>query len=223
MPKDNSPLIGIYGGTFDPIHYGHLRLAEELNGIFSFSKLFFIPSGSPRLRNVPIVSKDHRVAMLSAAIQDNESFMLDKREIIRDGESYSVVTLREYREEFGSEAVICFIMGSDVFLNLTKWYCWREMFELCHIIVADRPGYLSTLNNKKPQELTEALVSLQVSSIEDLKKSTHGFIFIVPTTLQDISATVIRESIATEKSVRYLIPDVVLEYIKTNRLYSGKE
>lgn len=95
--------------------------------------------------------------------------MLDKREINRDEESYSVVTLREFREEFGSEAVICFIMGSDVFLNLTKWYCWREMFELCHIIVADRPGYLSTLNNKKPQELTEALVSRQVSSIEDLK------------------------------------------------------
>ncbi len=223
MSKEHFSLIGIYGGTFDPIHFGHLRIAEELNEIIGFSKLYFIPSGSPRLRNAPIASKDHRVAMLSAAIQDNETFMLDKREMSRDGESYSVVMLREFRKEFGSECALCFIMGSDVFLNLTKWHRWHEMFELCHIIVAGRPGYLSTLNNKMPQELTEALVSRQVSSIGDLKKSPHGLIFIAPTTLQDISATAIRESIATNKSVRYLIPDAVLEYIKTNRLYSGRE
>lgn len=221
MPKEKFSLIGIYGGTFDPIHYGHLRLAEELNEIIGFSKLYFVPSGSPRLRNAPIASKDHRVAMLSAAIQDNETFTLDKREMSRDGESYSVVTLRELRKKFGSECALCFIMGSDAFLNLTKWHCWHEMFELCHIIVADRPGYLSALNNKLSPELTEALVNRQVSSIEDLKKSSHGFIFIAPTTLQDISATAIRKSIAADKSARYLTPDTVLEYININHLYSG--
>ncbi len=223
MPKVNFSLIGIYGGTFDPIHYGHLRLAEELNEIIGFSKLYFVPSGSPRLRNAPVASKDHRVAMLSAAIQDNETFMLDKREMSRDGENYSVVTLREFRKEFGGEYALCFIMGSDAFLNLTKWHCWHEMFELCHVVVADRPGYLPALNNKMPQELTEALVSRQASSIGDLKESPYGLVFIAPTTLQDISATAIRESIGTDKSVRYLIPDAVLEYIETNRLYSGRE
>lgn len=223
MPKENYSLIGIYGGTFDPIHYGHLRLAEELNGILGFSRLYFIPSGSPRLRNAPIASKHHRVAMLSAAIQDNEIFMLDEREVERDGESYSVVTLREYRKEVGSECALCFIMGSDVFLNLPKWHYWHEMFELCHIIVADRPGYISTLNSKMPSELKEVLMSRQASSIGDLKGSSHGLIFVAPTTLQDISATVIRESIAANQSIRYLTPDAVLEYIKTNRLYSGKE
>lgn len=223
MPKEKFSLIGIYGGTFDPIHYGHLRIAEELNEVICFSKLYFVPSGSPRLRNAPIASNDHRAAMLFAAIQDNETFMLDKREMSRDGESYSVVTLREFRKEFGSECALCFIMGSDVFLNLTRWHCWHEMFELCHIIVVDRPGYLSALKNKMPQELTEALMSRQASSIGDLKESPYGLIFIAPTTLQDISATVIRESIAIDKSVRYLIPDAVLEYIKTNRLYLGRE
>ena len=223
MSKENYSLIGIYGGTFDPIHYGHLRLAEELNEAFGFSELYFIPSGSPRLRNAPIASKHHRVAMLSMAIQDNKTFMLDEREMVRDGESYSVVTLREFRKEVGSECALCFIMGSDVFLSLSKWHCWHEMFELCHIIVADRPGYISTLNNSMPQALTEALVSRQASSISDLKESPCGLIFIAPTTLQDISATVIRGSIAADKSVRYLVPDAVLEYIKTNRLYSGRE
>ena len=223
MSNENYSLIGIYGGTFDSIHYGHLRLAEELNELLVLSKLVFIPSGSPRLRNAPVASKHHRAAMLSLAIQNNETFMLDDREMWRDGESYSVVTLREFRKEVGSECVLCFIMGSDVFLNLSKWYCWQEMFELCHIIVADRPGYLSILNNKMPSELTEELKGRQASSIDDLKESPHGFIFVAPTTLQDISATVIRESIVANQSVRYLTPEAVLEYIKTNRMYSGKE
>ena len=223
MSKENYSLIGIYGGTFDPIHYGHLRIAEELSEILSFSKLYFVPSGSPRLRNAPIASKGHRVAMLSAAIQNNETFLLDVRELSRDGESYSVVTLREFRKEVGSERALCFIMGSDVFLNLSKWYCWHEMFELCHIIVVDRPGYLSISNNKMPHELTEVLKSRQTSLIGDLKESSHGLIFVASTTLQDISATVIRESIAAKKSARYLTPDAVLEYIRINRLYSGKE
>ena len=223
MSKENYSLMGIYGGTFDPIHYGHLRIAEELNETLGFSKLVFVPSGSPLLRNAPIASKYHRVAMLSAAIQDNETFLLDEREVERDGESYSVVTLREFRKEAGNECALCFIMGSDVFLNLSKWHCWLEMFELCHVIIAERPGYLSTFNNKMPSELTEALMTRQTSSIDDLKGSSHGLIFVAPTTLQDISATVIRESIAANQSIRYLTPDAVLEYIKTNRLYSGKE
>ncbi len=223
MSKENYSLIGIYGGTFDPIHYGHLRVVEELNEILSFSKLYFVPSGSPRLRNAPVASKDHRVAMLSAAIQDNETFLLDERELSREGDSYSVVTLREFSKEVESKCALCFIMGSDVFLNLSKWYCWHELFELCHIIVVDRPGYLSISNNKMPHELTEVLMSRQTSLIGDLRESSHGLIFVASTTLQDISATVIRNSIAVEKSVRYLTPDVVLEYINTNRLYSGKE
>ena len=117
MSNENYSLIGIYGGTFDSIHYGHLRLAEELNELLVLSKLVFIPSGSPRLRNAPVASKHHRAAMLSLAIQNNETFMLDDREMWRDGESYSVVTLREFREEVGSECALCFIMGCDAFLD----------------------------------------------------------------------------------------------------------
>lgn len=223
MPKESFSLIGMYGGTFDPVHYGHLRLAEELNEMLGFDKLYIIPSGSPRLRNVPGASRDHRVAMLKAAIKDNEAFILDEREIDRAGDSYSIITLREYRQEVGERYALCFIVGSDVFLNFNKWYCWNEIFELCHIIIADRPGYLSVLNNRIPQELEEALRCRQASSVDDLKMSSHGLIFIAPTTLQDISATAIREYIAAKKSARYLTPDVVLEYIKTNHLYSGKK
>lgn len=216
-------LVGVYGGTFDPVHYGHLRIAEELNEMLGFSELYFVPSGSPRLRNEPSASRNHRVAMLAAAIEDNEAFILDKREIEREGESYSVATLREFREEVGSECALCFIMGSDVFLNLPKWYCWRELFELCHIIIADRPGYMFTLNNDMSEELRKTFMSSHVSSIKELKESAHGLIFVAPTTLQDISATTIRESIAAGKSARYLTPDAVLKYIEMNRLYLRTE
>ncbi|MDP1557443.1 MAG: nicotinate-nucleotide adenylyltransferase [Nitrosomonas sp.] len=217
-------LVGIYGGTFDPVHYGHLRIAEELNEAIGFHELRFLPSGSPCLRNAPGASRIHRVDMLQAAIQDNNKFILDAREINRADESYSVISLRELRHEIGENSALCFIMGADVFLKLAEWYCWHEIFELCHIVIVDRPGYLSIKNNYNlSPELKENFFSRQVGEVNELKNLASGLIYVAATTLLDISATTIRAKILAGKSTRYLMPDVVLEYIKSNHLYSGIE
>jgi nicotinate-nucleotide adenylyltransferase len=218
--KTDFSLVGIYGGTFDPVHYGHLRVAEELVEVVDLCRLCFIPSGSPRLRQAPDASKYHRVAMLRSAIQDNKKFILDEREIHRSGESRSVVTLRELRHELAENFALCFLMGMDVFLKFSEWYCWRELFELCHIVIVGRPGYISTMNNiGLPQELTQEVIYRQASHVSELKRASSGLVLTVTTTMLDISATAIRTNIANEKSIRYLLPDTVLEYIETNHLY----
>ena len=218
--KTDFSLVGIYGGTFDPVHYGHLRVAEELVEVVDLCRLCFIPSGSPRLRQAPGASKYHRVAMLRSAIQDNKKFILDEREIHRSGESRSVVTLRELRHELAENFALCFLMGTDVFLKFSEWYCWRELFELCHIVIVGRPGYISTMNNiGLPQELTQEVIYRQASHVSELKRASSGLVLTVTTTMLDISATAIRTNIANEKSIRYLLPDTVLEYIETNHLY----
>ncbi len=214
-------LVGIYGGTFDPIHYGHLRVAEELIEAVDLQSLRFIPAGLPRLRGKPNTSSFHRTAMLRAAIQNNPKFILDTRETIRPGESHSVVSLRELRDETERNLALCFIMGADAFIRFSEWYAWQEIFKLCHLIVVDRPGYLSTINNNTlPKALNKEFKQRQEFCIKSLKESSHGRIFIAPTTLLDISATTIRQNLLTGKSTRYLLPDTVLEYIRTNQLYS---
>lgn len=220
IKQSDCSLIGIYGGTFDPIHYGHLRVAEEVVEAMDLSELCFIPSGSPRLRQAPAAAKHHRVAMLRAAIHANAKFNLDEREIHRPGESRSVITLRELRNELTENAVLCFLMGTDVFLNFSKWHGWRDLFNLCHIVIVDRPGYIPAMNHHDlPQELGQEYIRRQASHVSELKKTTCGLILTVPTTMLDISATVIRTHIARKKSIRYLLPDTVLEYIETNNLY----
>lgn len=222
--KKNISLVGIYGGTFDPIHYGHLRIAEELVESVGFCKLYFIPSGSPRLRQAPSASKYHRVAMLRAAIQGNAKFILDEREIYRSGESRSVVTLRELRDELAEDFVLCFLMGMDVFVKLSKWYCWRELFQLCHLVIVDRHGYISTVNNNGfTEEINQEVMCRKATHASELKNTSSGLVLTVPTTMLDISATVIRANIANKKSIRYLLPDTVLEYIETNHLYFSKK
>lgn len=221
--QTNISLVGIYGGTFDPVHYGHLRIAEELVESVGFRELYFFPSGSPRLRQAPVATKYHRVAMLRAAVQGNTKFRVDEREIHRSGESRSVVTLRELRYEFAENVVLCFLMGMDVFVKLSSWYCWRELFKLCHIVIVDRPGCSSSVNGYGfPEELNHEIRSRQASHASELKNTSSGRVLTVPTTMLDISATIVRDNIANKRSIRYLLPDTVLEYIETNHLYFPK-
>lgn len=224
MPKSESSFIGIFGGTFDPIHYGHLRIAEEIVETISLRKMRFVPAGMPRLRYAPIASPQHRAAMVHAAIQNNSRFVLDERETRRAGTSYSVESLRELRQEMGENITLCFVMGADAFMKLAEWHSWRELFRLCHIIIAARPGHaLATNHDVLPQELREECAQRWVSSASSLECASSGFIFVAPTTLLDISATAIRARISAKSSVRYLLPDAVLDYIETNHLYSGEE
>ena len=220
MSNSGAPLVGIFGGTFDPIHYGHLRIAEEIVKTVGLQKLYFVPAGMPRLRHSPVASPQHRVEIVRLAIQKNPDFVLDEREINRGGVSYSIDTVREFKQEFGEEIRLCFVLGADAFINLPEWNNWKELFNLCHFIVSTRPGYTLTLIKELlSKELREECSQRWVSNTESLRKDTSGLIFIASTTMLDISATSIRAHIAVGRSVRHLVPSVTVNYISENKLY----
>jgi nicotinate-nucleotide adenylyltransferase len=220
MSKSRFPLVGIFGGTFDPIHYGHLRIAEEIVETVGLQKMYFVPAGIPRLRHAPVALPQHRVEIVRLAIQKNPVFVLDEREIYRDGVSYSIDTVREFKQEFGEEIRLCFVLGVDAFIKLTEWNNWRELFNLCHFIISTRPGYmLTSINELLPKELKKECSQRWISSADSLKNDTSGLIFIASTTMLDISATSIRAHIAAGRSVRYLVPDIAINYISANKLY----
>ena len=224
MSSVGSHLVGILGGTFDPIHYGHLRISEELVETMNLREMRFIPAGVPRLRAPPVASAYHRTAMVQAAIQNNSRFILDEREIHRPGVSYSVDTVRELRQEMGEDVTLCLIMGADAFMRLGEWHDWHDLFSLCHIIIAARPGHdLTARLDSLPQALREESSRRWAHSLADLESAQCGLIYIAPTILLDISATVIRTLISTQSSARHLLPEAVLDYIETNHLYSGEE
>lgn len=217
-------LAGIYGGTFDPVHYGHLRVAEELADILQLCHLSFLPAGQPRLRNTPFVSGEHRVAMLREAIHNNPRFLVDDREIRRSGETYSVESLQEIQQEYKGKGFValCFITGADAFLKLSHWYCWRDLFELCHLIIVNRPGSVQISNpSSLPDELRGACQDRWTTAAEELKNTPCGLIFTASTTLLDISSTTIRNIIASGMSARYLLPEPVLNYINEYGFYAG--
>lgn len=216
--------LGIYGGTFDPVHFGHLRVAEELVEILQLDRLYFMPANQPRLRNLPVAGTQHRVAMLQRAIGDNANFLLDDREIHRSGETYSVESLREIRQENNENEKIafCFVVGSDAFSKLPKWYCWQELFELCHLVVVNRPGSAQIADPYSlPLALRRICSERWATCSSELKGQSCGLVYVAPTTLLDISSTRIRELIASKKSVRYLLPEGVLDYINMHNFYVG--
>jgi len=224
MSKPNPHFVGIFGGTFDPIHYGHLRIAEELVETINLHEMRFIPAGVPHLRPPPIASSHHRTSMVEIAIQNNARFVLDEREIHRPGTSYSIDSIRELRQERGENVTLCLIMGADAFMKLANWHEWHDLFGLCHIIIADRPGHeLATRLDSLPQALRGESTQRWTHNLADLESQPCGLIYIAPTTLLDVSATVIRTLISNNRSARYLLPDTVLDYIETNHLYSGEE
>lgn len=216
-------LVGIYGGTFDPIHYGHLRVAEELADTIAFDQFFFVPAGEPRLRKAPIASKYHRARMVALSIQNNSRFSLDEREIKRAGVSTTVESLREYHAGYNGKAALCFIMGVDTFLKIHRWHHWLEIFQLCHLVIVDRPGSMRMMDRSDfPPIIQDACASRWITCPTDLANQFSGMIYIARTTLLDISATRIRKLVAADKSTRYLLPEAVSDYIKTHHLYSGE-
>ena len=222
MHNSRCPLIGIFGGTFDPIHYGHLRAAEEIGEIADLPEIRFIPAGMPRLRASPVAPLGHRVAMVHLAIQNNPRFKLDEREVQREGISRTVESLREMKQELKGVG-LCFITGADAFSKLAEWHSWRELFQLCNFIVAARPGRALRMHRDElPGELKDECAGRWVSGADSLRQTPSGLIFMAPTTLLDISATSIRSRVAEGKSLRYLVPDPVLNYIAANQLYSDE-
>ena len=210
--------IGILGGTFDPIHYAHLRLAEEMADALALGEVRFIPASVPPHRATPRVTASDRLAMTRLACAENARFVVDDRECRRQGPSYTVDTLMELRTELGNRRPLCLLMGVDAFLGLTTWSRWETLFELTHIAIAHRPGF--TLDpTEMPPELARYLERCTADSISQIHAVPAGSIWLQPITPLDISATAIRAAIQGGQSPRYLLPDSVLDYIHRKTLY----
>lgn len=212
-----SRAIGILGGTFDPVHFGHLRLAQEVADALSLAEVRFIPGGTPPHRATPRTSAAHRVAMVGLAIADNPLFVVDERETRRDGLSYTFDTLTELRGELGATCPLVLIMGADAFLAFHTWHRWPEIFGLAHIAVAHRPG--AALSTIADESLAREFARRRADKLELIQKAPSGSIAEVPITALDISATAIRTAISARRSARYLTPADVLAYIDRNSLF----
>ena len=210
--------IGILGGTFDPIHFAHLRLAEELTDALGLSQVRFVPASIPPHRATPRVAAAHRLQMTRLACAGNARFVVDDRECRRSGPSYTVDTLLELRTELGAQGVLCLLMGVDAFQGLTTWSRWERLFELAHIVVAHRPGFGVELSSM-PEPLAHQFETRSAAAASQLQESAAGLIWLQPVTPLDISATAIRAAIRDQRSPRYLIPDSVLDYIHRSSLY----
>lgn len=218
MPDAVAP-IGILGGTFDPVHYGHLRLAEEIADACSFAHVLLVPAAFPNLRALPRTAPDHRLAMVRLAAQGNPRLRVDDRELRREGTSYTVDTLAELRRDLGAAQPLCLILGADAFARLPGWSRWLQLFALAHIIVATRPGYDLSERILRNDKLTREWNARQTEARAELRTQPCGLIVKVQIPLLEISATDIRARIARRASVRYLVPEAVLDYIGARHLY----
>ncbi len=213
--------IGILGGTFDPIHYGHLRLAQELGETLRLAEVRLIPSGTPPHRSAPQATAAHRLAMVRLAIAGNPLLTLDDREITQSGSGYTVDTLKAVRREIGPSQPLCLLVGADAFLDLATWYHWQELFGLAHIVAAHRPGFpIQTWSQRMPLPLAREYDARHMEQPLAVHLSPAGGIVAQPIAALDIAATRIRSALTTGDSPRYLLPDSVLDYIQTHHLYS---
>jgi nicotinate-nucleotide adenylyltransferase len=211
--------IGILGGTFDPIHYGHLRLAEEMLELAQLEQVRFIPAGNPPHRDAPGVSAPHRSAMVRLAIADQPAFLLDEREVSKQGKCYTVDTLRELRNELGNEQPLCLLMGGDAFLQLDTWHEWEAILDLAHIVIGYRPGF--SLEERETAPKLYEHYKNRLCSVGHLARQPSGGIAELAIPKLEISATLIRARVAENRTIRYLLPETVTNYIYTHHLYTS--
>lgn len=211
-------MIAIFGGTFDPVHCGHLRLAQEMGTLLDAKTVLFIPAGNPPHRGPCLADVGQRVAMLQCALAPNPRFSLDLREARKTTPSYAVETLTELRAEYGV-APLALLLGLDAFLALERWHRWRELFNLAHIVVAYRPGFAEDWKTKLGPELCAEVDARHIHDALQLKNAPAGCILLHNITALDISASAIRNMVQHGISPRYLLPDSVIDYIQDNGLY----
>ena len=207
-------LVGIFGGTFDPIHNGHLRLMIELSEQLPFSEIRVLPCHTPALKTTSYASPEHRLNMLRLATRSLNQIIIDDRELKRTGVSYTYDSLVSIREEIGNKP-LALIIGTDAFLGFDKWYRWQEIMKLSNILIVARPNY--TLPSSGV--IYDLLQKNLTQDIQDFYKTSVGKIMICPIPLLAISATDIRRRIAEHLSIRYLVPDTILEYIVNEKIY----
>ena len=210
--------IGLFGGTFDPIHYGHLRTAFELLQALKLSQVRFLPTGEPPHRVDPLAPSELRLQMVRAAVAGQPGFTVDDREIRRRGLSYSIDTLTELRRDYPQRS-LCLLLGMDAFLGVPTWHRWSEIFDLCHVVVAHRPGWKAPITGP----LGEVMVDRGTGSVRDLHTSTAGRIYVRAVTQLEIASTDLRALIMSGQDLRYLVPDAVRDLIASSGCYAAAQ
>jgi nicotinate-nucleotide adenylyltransferase len=211
-------MIGILGGTFDPVHFGHLRPALEVQEALALEELRLLPCHIPPHRPQPHASAAQRLAMLEAAVRAYPAFRIDTRELRRNGPSYTFDTLVSLRQELG-DAGLCLLMGMDAFGDLTTWHRWDELIDLCHLVVMTRPG----TDVPAGGELAGFIRRHRVPEAAGLRHGPAGRLLFQPVTALAISASRLRELLAEGLSPAFLTPEAVIELINREGLYRGNE
>ncbi len=204
-------MIGIFGCTFDPVHYGHLRSALEVKELFGLTEVRLVLNAQPPHREQPAATALMRLQMLELAIKNQPGLLIDTRELNRQGASYMVDTLKSLRQEFKNEPLLLFI-GSDAFNQLKTWHQWPHLFDFAHIVVMTRPGFAI-------QNLDDFFKAKLATQPTELTHVSAGKLYFQQVTQLDISATAIRNMIAEQQNPGFLLPDTVIAYIRQHQLY----
>lgn len=216
--------VGILGGTFNPIHLGHLRLAEELAEALAIDTVLVVPAGHPPHRHPPGISAQIRLAMVDLAIAGNPRLRSEDYEARKSTPCYMVETLEHLRASLGEQVPLVLFLGADAFQGLTTWHQWRRLFDLAHLAVAHRPGFHPAgWDDILARDLKQEWHARRTQTSADLSAAPAGRVWLQAITQLDISASHIRALVAGGKSIRYLVPDPVLDYIDRHQLYRQEE
>lgn len=206
----------LFGGTFDPVHIGHLRMAVEAREFVAADTVWMVPCHRPSHRQAPGADSDQRLSMLQAALAEQPGFEIDDRELKREGASYTVDTLSEWRRELGPQRALIWCMGSDAFAAIDRWHRWRELLQLAHILVLERPGMSLPGNSVAAQ-----LMAGHRLPVEEVAGKPAGAVLSYQPSQLSISATDVRARVRSGRSLQFLVPDAVAQLIRTHDLYTA--
>lgn len=206
--------LALFGGTFDPVHYGHLRCADEARQKLNLHQLYLLPAGNPVHRATPQASAGQRLEMLQLAQTEFPSLAIDSRELRRGGPSYMVDTLQELRSEFPHRSVLL-LVGQDAANRLHTWYQWEQLFSLTNLVILTRPGEAADYRHDLARQIQTRLVT----QVDELAGSEHGCVLQLQVSPIDISATTIQSVMRLGRSPKSMLPAAVMDYIDENRLY----
>ncbi|NOR43047.1 MAG: nicotinate-nucleotide adenylyltransferase [Gammaproteobacteria bacterium] len=207
-------MIGVFGGTFDPVHHGHIEPALSIQRALHLTKLLFIPNGNPPHRSVPWLSTEQRLSLLQTALEKYPDLVIDKREVSRAGPSYMVDTLRLLKQDFQDES-LCMIIGMDAFFGITQWHQWEQLFDLCHIVVMTRPGFKQeSLAQQMSRENYQFLCKRMTQDVKMLASREVGKILLQSVPQLDISSTQIRAKLLAGEDVSQWVPADVYQKLR---------